>query len=62
MGLPLVAVLGPGWGYLSRGAISRNDMKELIAEIGEALTESGLPGDERKVRDVGRGLVLFSQL
>ena len=60
--LPLVAVLRPGWGYLLRGAISRSDMKELIAEIGEALTRSGLPGDERKVRGVGRGLVLFSQL
>jgi hypothetical protein len=36
--------------------------KELIAETGGALTESGLSGDEGKVRGSGGGLVLLRQL
>lgn len=34
----------------------------MTTEIGEGLTESGLPGDEGKVRGDSGGLVLLSKL
>ena len=49
VGLPLVAVVRPGWGCSPRRIVSRNYREGLIEETGEILTESGLFRDEGKV-------------